>query len=154
LVRDRSVPPSVVPNDDLHKCTLERQLQGIKYFGGYDFQRLTLTSLEPYIQDKTLLEDEDVALVAKLIMMVISKTTAPNYYYTCSTDQQGISLYPGDERFLRTDEADQEVLYDFYLKELLIMFATEKAVDGGHSLEEGGEWSWLKPSKGEVSFSR
>jgi hypothetical protein len=119
--------------DDLHKCALAMQMEinGWTYLvRQWGYPTVEAEELEPFIQNRTLLKDKDAVTVAKAILMVIS-TIMPNEHYTCShrMDRRAGSVSNGQD-LVFTTEGDQEALYEFYLKELLDVFATNKAVDG------------------------
>jgi hypothetical protein len=125
----RHLPPPTYSKgiqDNLPECTLEFRLQhaSLPYISSKgDF--VTAQNLQPYIQNKTLLEDGEAEMVAKVIMIVISPFIVSSY--TCLENG---SLCDWDPINFHYSEEDQEILYDYYVKELLDLFASDKALNG------------------------
>jgi hypothetical protein len=98
--------------------------QSISYYA--TAPHLQPSNLQPYIQNKTLLEDREAEMVAKVIMIVMSSFKASSY--TCLENygrQYDLSLI----NFYYSED-DQQTLYDYYVRELLDLFATDKALNG------------------------
>jgi hypothetical protein len=111
----RHLPPPTYTKriqDNLPECTLEFRLQhaSLPYISS------------KYIQNQTLLEE---VLVAKVIKIVISPFIVSPY--TCL---ESGSVCDWDPINFHYSEEDQETLYHYYVKELLDLFATDKALNG------------------------
>ncbi|KAG7339493.1 hypothetical protein IV203_034489 [Nitzschia inconspicua] len=128
---DRSdATDSSAPDELLHKCALPliMQTNGWADLVAKGYPSVTKSDLEVYIQNKTLLLDVDTMHVARAILMVIS-SIKPNQHYSCShpTNRRWISGSGNDYDLMFATDEEKEALYEFYLKEMLDVFATEKA---------------------------
>lgn len=126
-------PPSThsaVALGDLHKCALAMQLE-INGWPDILGHSLLTNGAVLNLQQQALLKDKDALSVARAIVMVFFgyESSQP---YTCTNYHTGWSPPESANYYslMQATEHEQEMLYAFYLKEMLDIFTTNKAVEG------------------------